>query len=267
MSADILSQHLIMPLISAAHLSFFSADPVSSLPEADVEKSADRVGRIARRAVDTHVKNTLSKPLVATTLRRMGAVLNFVPDPPRIVTDVQAPDLTLPTPPAEPPFVPQPPLRRNASPTSTLQDFLADEGTRAQAPVKRVSPQPTQDDDSVTEEEPEEEELLLSATQGKEPANDSPSTEARASSPVQSVPSKRATPDHPAPPTSRETSNRPARDSSSPAPIPKKPKRRAAAESSSDDSSADEQKGRAPQSKSGARRGVKQPIKRAGRRF
>lgn len=101
MSADILSKHLIMPLISAAHLAFFSADPVSSLSEADVEKvashlvlsptgplngsplsqSADRIGRVARRAVDTHVKNTLSKPLVATTLRRMGAVFNFVPDP------------------------------------------------------------------------------------------------------------------------------------------------------------------------------------------
>ncbi len=101
MSADILSKHLIMPLISATHLAFFSADPVSSLSEADVEKvvshlvltparplngssssqSADRIGRVARRAVDTHVKNTLSKPLVATTLRRMGAVFNFVPDP------------------------------------------------------------------------------------------------------------------------------------------------------------------------------------------
>lgn len=38
MSADILSKHLIMPLISTVHLSFFSADPVSSLSEADVEK-------------------------------------------------------------------------------------------------------------------------------------------------------------------------------------------------------------------------------------
>ncbi|KAI0671590.1 hypothetical protein C8Q78DRAFT_783692 [Trametes maxima] len=81
MSADVLSKHLIMPLISATHLSFSSVEPVSSLSEADLEKSADRVGRIARRTVDTHVKSTLSKPLVATTLRRMSAVLNLVPNP------------------------------------------------------------------------------------------------------------------------------------------------------------------------------------------
>ncbi|EIW57322.1 uncharacterized protein TRAVEDRAFT_125022, partial [Trametes versicolor FP-101664 SS1] len=125
MSADILSKHLIMPLISAAHLAFFSADPVSSLSGADVEKSADRIGRVARRAVDTHVKNTLSRPLVATTLRRMGAVFNFVPDPPRIVTDVQAPDLSPPSPPILPRTAPKPPLFRQDPPSSTPQSSSA----------------------------------------------------------------------------------------------------------------------------------------------
>ena len=37
-SADVLSRHLIIPLISLSHLSFNSADPVSELGETDLEK-------------------------------------------------------------------------------------------------------------------------------------------------------------------------------------------------------------------------------------
>ena len=38
LSAEILSQHLIMPLVSLTHLAFTSADPVSELSDADLEK-------------------------------------------------------------------------------------------------------------------------------------------------------------------------------------------------------------------------------------
>ena len=38
MSAELLSQHLILPLITTAHLAFYSPDPVSELSEADLEK-------------------------------------------------------------------------------------------------------------------------------------------------------------------------------------------------------------------------------------
>lgn len=44
------------------------------------DQAVDKIGRTARRAVDTHIKNTLSKPRLATTLRRMTAIFNFVPD-------------------------------------------------------------------------------------------------------------------------------------------------------------------------------------------
>lgn len=37
-SADVLSKHLIMPLVSVTHLSFSSADPVSGISEGDLEK-------------------------------------------------------------------------------------------------------------------------------------------------------------------------------------------------------------------------------------
>lgn len=37
-SSDIISKHLIMPLITMAHVAYYSADPVSELPEEDLEK-------------------------------------------------------------------------------------------------------------------------------------------------------------------------------------------------------------------------------------
>lgn len=39
-AAEALSKQLIMPLISMTHLAFYSADPVSDLAEADLEKAS-----------------------------------------------------------------------------------------------------------------------------------------------------------------------------------------------------------------------------------
>jgi hypothetical protein len=103
LSADILSRHLIAPLISANHLAFSSAEPVSALSESDLEKvilhtgillvilthlifhllliqAVDKMARTARRTVDTHIKNAMSKPRVATTIQRITAVFNFASD-------------------------------------------------------------------------------------------------------------------------------------------------------------------------------------------
>ena len=38
MSADVLSKHLILPLISMSHLAFSSADPLGTTSETDLEK-------------------------------------------------------------------------------------------------------------------------------------------------------------------------------------------------------------------------------------
>jgi len=43
-------------------------------------QAIDKLGRTARRAVDNHVKNALSKPKVATAIRRVTAMFNFMPD-------------------------------------------------------------------------------------------------------------------------------------------------------------------------------------------
>ncbi|EPT05644.1 hypothetical protein FOMPIDRAFT_1155488 [Fomitopsis schrenkii] len=97
LSAEILSKHLIMPLVSLNHLAFSSTDPVSELSDADLEKAIDKVGRTARRTADTHVKHAVSRPRAATTLRRMTAVFNFTPDLPPIVSEAPKPDLRLPS--------------------------------------------------------------------------------------------------------------------------------------------------------------------------
>lgn len=114
-SAEVLSKQLIMPLISVSHLAFSSADPVSELSDTNLQmvmffhlimpnnciidappcsyyglgslwspidalKAIDKAGRTGRRAVDTHVKHALSRPRLATTMRRMSAVFNFLTD-------------------------------------------------------------------------------------------------------------------------------------------------------------------------------------------
>ncbi len=86
-------------MISMTHLAFSSTDPLATTTEAEMEKvcgnlshaaifaqspfcrqSVDKLGRTARRTLDTHVKNALSRPLLATTLRRITAMFNFVPE-------------------------------------------------------------------------------------------------------------------------------------------------------------------------------------------
>ncbi|KAI0710020.1 hypothetical protein C8Q76DRAFT_740783 [Earliella scabrosa] len=283
MSADILSKHLILPMISMTHLAFSSADPLGTTSEKDMEKSVDKLGRTARRTLDTHVRNALSRPLLATTLRRITAMFNFVPDLPRIVTDSIAPDLTPPSPPTSsraPPASKAPP-RRAASP-SVLHDFLAESHSEAKprsqagAAASRVSSKPASHvsskppptaDDSVTEEEPDEEDLSVAGAKGKaiQDRRDSPVAN---NSPVRSVPSKRATPDQSSPPPkardSPKESSLPA--SSSPIPLPKKAKR-APVSSSEDEDSEDERKKRLARLKGNATRGAKQPLKRGGKRF
>ncbi|KAF8656835.1 hypothetical protein AX16_002383 [Volvariella volvacea WC 439] len=92
-SAELISKHLIYPLISVNHLAFSSPDAVSTQIDTDVEKAVDKVGRTARRTVDTHIKHALSKPLVATTLRRMTALFNFTSELPAISSTAEKPAL------------------------------------------------------------------------------------------------------------------------------------------------------------------------------
>ncbi|KAI0787924.1 hypothetical protein C8Q74DRAFT_1349161 [Fomes fomentarius] len=285
LSADVLSKHLILPMISMTHLAFSSTDPLATTTEAEMEKSVDKLGRTARRTLDTHVKNALSRPLLATTLRRITAMFNFVPELPRVVADSATPDLTPPSPPTAsrvPPALKLPP-RRTVSPPP-VHGFLAESSTQNRSngqtkPVSRIKPasqaKPASRapskvplaDDSVTEEEPEEVEWPTSGGKG-EAIQDRRSTPPRDNSPGLSVPSKRATTDQSPPPQSPDSpkgSNLPA--SSSPLPPPKKMKRAQVSSSSDEEDSEDERKKRLARLKGNTARGAKQPLKRGGKRF
>jgi len=74
----VLSKHLILPLLSIAHLAFTSADSVSELSTSDLENAVDKLARTGRRAQDIHVRQTMSRPRVATTLARLTAAFNLV---------------------------------------------------------------------------------------------------------------------------------------------------------------------------------------------
>ncbi|KAI0714461.1 hypothetical protein C8T65DRAFT_644403 [Cerioporus squamosus] len=281
MSADVLSKHLILPLISMSHLAFSSADPLGATSETDLEKSVDKVGRTARRTLDTHVRNALSKPVLATTLRRITAMFNFVPDLPRIVADSKVPDLKPPSPPTAsrarattPPEQAAP--ARSSSPEwpSPARGLRAESKTKAKpaSQAKHPSrvpskPTPSAADDSVTEEEPEENDHAASAGKGEAVPHNRRSTNSRDGSPVRSVPSKRATPDQSPPPKSRSSRKEPSPPASSSPPPPKKLKKAQVFDSSDEEDSEEERKKRLARLKGSSTRGAKQPVKRGGRRF
>lgn len=83
-----LSKHLILPLLSIAHLAFTSADSVSELSTSDLENAVDKLARTGRRAQDIHVRQTMSRPRVATTLARLTAAFNLADSTPSIISEL-----------------------------------------------------------------------------------------------------------------------------------------------------------------------------------
>lgn len=254
-SAELISKHLIFPLISVNHLSFSSVDSVSELPDSDLEKAVDKVGRTARRTVDTHIKNALSKPRVATTLRRMTAMFNFVPDLPPVTSVVDTPDLTSKGLDNGISIEKSPPKAQRVSPPPASLPIASTSRDRDQVKVQPVHP------DSATESEAEEEPVHIN-----KPKESSPfASQGAAAMPTGQAFSKSSSVFSPTPVTKGETSNS---DSEPPQPMKQSKKPRIA--SSSDDDS--DSKARVAQKRSGSgaggiKRGTKQPIKRGGKRF
>lgn len=87
-----------MPLMSSAHLAFSTPNPVGEMSESELQtvseakpptyvlmiryglrpQAVDKLGRAARRTPGMHVRNVISRPRLATTIRRMTAMLNFL---------------------------------------------------------------------------------------------------------------------------------------------------------------------------------------------
>ena len=131
MSAELLSQHLILPMISVVHFTLGGQESIVDMPDDDLEKVrhcqrlfqrvrhglrsffvlfasqltlrkvVDKVARTARRTPGTHVRNAIAKPRAATCLSRMSAMLNFT-EPPR-----ESPNYHQNTYPGPTPFIPR----------------------------------------------------------------------------------------------------------------------------------------------------------------
>lgn len=250
-SAEIISKHLIMPLISVNHLAFSSSDVLGDLAPGDLEKAIDKVGRTARRTVDTHLRNALSRPRVATALRRMTAMFNFLPELPAIITDTATPDLRAPM------------ADKISSSVMTARDSEHKPHDYDMEPLgEPTPPQMPQQEDSATESEtegaaPKQLTLLASPT---------PNHQLRISGqPPSASLSKDVSPALPG--RSRSRTEAPASESDSSLARPNKKLKHP--EGSDNDDSEEERKRRAAAIKSGAatKRGTRQPLKRGGKRF
>ncbi|KAF8206505.1 hypothetical protein K438DRAFT_1963533 [Mycena galopus ATCC 62051] len=251
-SAEMISSHLVLPLISLNHLAFTSA--VGESDETDLEKAVDKVGRTARRSVDTHVKNAMAKPRVATALRRITAMFNFEPNLPPIQLSVERPELqaqVVQERPRELSLRPSPvPFKRRSPPPDPISPAPSKTLT---LPSKERTPSPkipVTAEDSATEDDSD-----VEAPAVVEPP--SPAPRPQSSSPVPSKPSKPLS--RPKPPSTDSDSSpvRPVKKAKPPA-------------SSSDEDSEAERKRRLAKATSGAggaKRGTRQPIKRGGKRF
>ncbi|KII89902.1 hypothetical protein PLICRDRAFT_174716 [Plicaturopsis crispa FD-325 SS-3] len=254
MSAELLSTHLIMPLVNVNNFAFSSPEAVGEISSGDLEKAIDRGGRTARRLAERSTKNALSKPRVATTLARMTAISNAVSELPNVQLEVEKTEpqgLPLPSPAkvlnrAEPATLRSSPSRE---PSPIVVDFVEEVGTRP-SPVPPDSPAHAVPTDSATEDS--EIDGLPSApvpSKGKSPAL-----------PPEAAPAKAHTP----PPPRRKPAAAATSDSDS-SPVSRPAVKRARPKADSSDDSDDERK--PVKSGAGAKRGTRQPIKRGGKRF
>ncbi|KAI5982267.1 hypothetical protein EDD15DRAFT_2325177 [Pisolithus albus] len=259
-SADILSQHLIMPLISVNHLAFSTPDVVGDLGAEDLEKAIDKIGRTARRTVDTHIKNALSKPRLATSLRRMTAVFNFISDLPKITTAIEATPLQ--------PRELTPRLSAQTEPSRSTGDYVTHNTTDIRGDLKsegkhiRVQSPITADVDmgSATESESDRHPSTLGSRQSRDKSPVATSQHSL------TIPSKAPSP-VPSGAQSRTATKLPL--SSDTDSSPHRPAKKSRPSPASDEDSEEERKKLAAQIKSGAAsiRGTRQPLRRGGRRF
>ncbi|KAF9649857.1 hypothetical protein BDM02DRAFT_3113105 [Thelephora ganbajun] len=273
-SAEVISRQIIMPLMSTAHLAFSSPNSVGEISESDLETAIDKLGRAARRTPGMHIRNAISKPRLATSIRRMTAMLNFLVELPNIQLgiekmNVNSSDLTPGTATSEIRIMehssPIPDVEMGDpavlnSQDKDMRDWLEPAETKSQGQslaTPRAGPSNTKsDDDSATENSDDEEHLIL----GKPaPPTGPPITRSPAS-----VDKKKAIHSKPVPqevqiPPKKSVASNPPPSPAGPS-APKKAKRDASSSSDPDESD------RVVAGPS-TRRGARQPIKRGGRRF
>ncbi|KAJ6513315.1 hypothetical protein C8R45DRAFT_963218 [Mycena sanguinolenta] len=272
-SAEIISRHLVLPLISLNHLAFTSA--VGESDETDLEKAVDKLGRTARRSV-THIKNAMNRPRVATALRRITAMFNFESTLPPIQLSVERPELQAEVVQEKPRELsprpsPIPFKRRSPSPDLILPAPSKTLPSKDPTPSPKIPKIPVIAEDSATEDDSDGEAPPVVAGKGKgrdRSSAASPPAKAEPQSPAPRAQSSPPVPSKPSKPFSRAKPPSSDSDSSPVRPPVKKAKPPA---SSSDEDSEAERKRRLAKATKGAggaaARGTRQPIKRGGKRF
>ncbi|KAF9525675.1 hypothetical protein CPB83DRAFT_859161 [Crepidotus variabilis] len=282
-SSEIISRHLVLPLISLTHLSFASADAMSAVPDVEVEKAVDKLGRTARRTIDTHIKNAISKPRVSTSIRRMTAMFNFVQDLPPVTSTAETPllqveqfeteKLTLPPNETKEPEHDNPPTLSSAPARGNNNR----ERNLPLEPQAQSSSKPAHQSDSATESEGDVEAMDTSRNNKREMQTNISAAAALKETPEHSQLRQTRTSQSPAPLGIPSTSKPPPPAASDSDSSPHRPlkKAKARARASSDEDSEEERKKRVAHLKgSGSnatggvkRGGTRQPIKRGGKRF
>ncbi|KAJ7494666.1 hypothetical protein B0H11DRAFT_2002913 [Mycena galericulata] len=250
-SAEMISRHLVLPLISLNHLAFSSA--VGEASETDLEKWGERPDV---RSIRT-VKNAMSKPRVATALRRITAMFNFIPDLPAILVRAEKPGLQsqvvqvkarkLSPIPSPVPF-----KRQSSSPDPIVQEIVS-------------SPKNPNPADSSTESDSEGEAPAAVVAKGK----------ARALSSACLAPCKGGTSESRLPgrsprrPLSPSAGRRPHHPTRTRPPFGRSRRSSLHYPPADEDSEAERKRrlAKATSGAGGAKRGTKQPIKRGGKRF
>jgi len=292
----VLSKHLTLPLLSTACVALMSPTAISEIPGSDLEKAVDRVGRTARRSVDTHIRNIFSHPRACTTIRRFSALFAFSDNLPAILDKFEHPELTLPsvadstagsermpnkTPTLRFPSIsldhaqsPNPRVKIGSGDAPTIKAITTRQGPGTSILDQTTSGNPTPTPTGATgaEDDDDDDGILVPSRKQqlrKERANSRSTTAAASqsksasrtsSSPAPSVPGSYA---HSS--LARRggggPSNAPLSDSDDSPPRLSKRAREEAQDRDSDDSDDGAKRGQMKW------RGTKQPIKRAGRRF
>ncbi|KAJ4476221.1 hypothetical protein J3R30DRAFT_415667 [Lentinula aciculospora] len=261
-SAEIISKHLLLPLISLTHTVLSVGKPAGEMAESELEKAIDGVGRAARRSFDTHVKNAISKPRMNTSIRRMTALFSLADPLPPISFMNEEVKLQIASPPRPrvQVRVPGPTKARAVSPGPMEQSNLA------KTPPKQPSPSFSFVPRELSANPPRQNSADNSATESDDNEPDAKVAPVAAASLVviPDSPAERSGSSHTSPPSISKTIYSDS-DSSLPRPAMKKKK-----EASSSEDSEEERRKRVARLKSGtagSRGGVRQPLKRGGKRF
>ncbi|KAK2460886.1 hypothetical protein APHAL10511_007356 [Amanita phalloides] len=254
-SSEIISKQLIFPLISLNHMAFTSPQGLNEMSDTDIEKAVDRVGRTARRTIDTHIKHAISKPRVATAIRRMTAVFDFVSELPAVKSTAERPGLDQ--------EIRTRPARRQAPTVPPSEPPLAIPSPRSPRPQPQSREKP---DDSATEPESD-----TSPRMDKFPAV-SKSTRSPLPGPLKSRSGSAALPSrHVSPRVADSVEEAVAATGSESSPT-RPAKKLKGPPTDTEEDSEEERRKHLAQLKGGnaptiAKRGVRQPIKRGGKRF